>query len=158
MELLHIDSIPSKKHCCVRITDDTFSIEGDFYYLVNKEFRPAKNGLDTCSVKEYMGVGNIHKRSPKKLLQFIVLACILELFDTIAGKIGDYLFFINTDWTSYFVNTAAVLCVVQGLRLFFSKKKVIEISFLSKRFCVDEELFQNRDIERLHQILMKLRQ
>ena len=106
---------------------------------------------------EYMGLGSLRKRSPKKLIQFIVFACILELFDTIAGKMGDYLFFMDTDWTSYFVNAAAILCVIQGVRLFFSKKKVIEISFLSKRFCVDERLFRNEDINRLHQMLLKLR-
>ncbi len=64
---------------------------------------------------------------------------------------------MNTDWTSYFVNAAAILCLVQGLRLFFSKKKVIEISFLSKRFRVDENLFLNEDVDRLHQILIKLK-
>ena len=157
MELLHIDSILANKHCRIHVTDTDFMIEGNFYYLVNKEFRPVKNGNDKCSIKEYMGLGNLRKRSPKKLIQFIVLACILKLFDTIAGKMGDYLFFMDTDWTSYFVNAAAILCVIQGLRLFFSKKKVIEISFLSKRFCVDEKLFRNEDIDRLHQILIKLR-
>lgn len=157
MDLLHINSISDKKPCCIRVSDADFIIEGDFYYLVNKEFRPVKNGRDTCSIKEYMGLGTLRKRSPKKLIQFIILASILELFDTIAGKIEDYLFFMETDWTSYFVNAAAILCVIQGLRLFFSKKKVIEISFLSKRFCVDEKLFRNEDIDRLHQILIKLR-
>lgn len=157
MELLHIDSIPDKKHCSIHVSDTDFMINGDFYYLVNKEFRSVKNGNDKCSIKEYMGLGSLRKRSPKKLIQFIVFACILELFDTIAGKMGDYLFFMDTDWTSYFVNAAAILCVIQGLRLFFSKKKVIEISFLSKRFCVDEKLFRNEDINRLHQILLKLR-
>lgn len=157
MDLLHINSTSDKKQCCIRVSETDFIIEGDFYYLVNKEFRPVKNGRDTCSIKEYMGLGSLRKRSPKKLIQFVVLACILELFDTIAGKLGDYLFFMNTDWTSYFVNAAAILCVIQGLRLFFSKKKVIEISFLSKRFCVDERLFRNEDIDRLHQILIKLR-
>ncbi|MBD5511606.1 MAG: hypothetical protein HDR08_10190 [Lachnospiraceae bacterium] len=157
MELLHIDGISNKKKCGITVTDTDFCIAGDFYYLVNKEFRPVKNGRDTCSIKEYMGLGSLRKRSPKKLIQFVVLACILELFNTIAGKMGDYLFFMDTDWTSYFVNAAAILCVIQGLRLFFSKKKVIEISFLSKRFCVDEKLFRNEDIDRLHQILIKLR-
>ncbi len=157
MELLHIDSIPDKKHCSIHVSDADFMIKGDFYYLVNKEFRSVKNGNDKCSIKEYMGLGSLRKRSPKKLIQFIVFACILELFDTIAGKMGDYLFFMDTDWTSYFVNAAAILCVIQGLRLFFSKKKVIEISFLSKRFCVDERLFRNEDINRLHQMLLKLR-
>ncbi len=157
MELLQIDSLPDKKHCSIHVSDTDFMINGDFYYLVNKEFCSVKNGNDKCSIKEYLGLGSLRKRSPKKLIQFIAFACILELFDTIAGKIGDYLFFMDTDWTSYFVNAAAILCVIQGLRLFFSKKKVIEISFLSKRFCVDEKLFRNEDINRLHQILLKLR-
>ncbi len=157
MELLQIDSLPDKKHCSIQVSDTEFMIKGNFYYLINKEFRPVKNGNDKCSIKEYMGLGSLRKRSPKKLIQFIVLACILELFDTIAGKMGDYLFFMDTDWTSYFVNAAAILCVIQGVRLFFSKKKVIEISFLSKRFCVDERLFRNEDINRLHQMLLKLR-
>ena len=157
MELLQIDSLPDKKHCSIQVSDTEFMIKGNFYYLINKEFRPVKNGNDKCSIKEYMGLGSLRKRSPKKLMQFIVLACILELFDTIAGKMGDYLFFMDTDWTSYFVNAAAILCVIQGVRLFFSKKKVIEISFLSKRFCVDEKIFRNEDINRLHQMLLKLR-
>lgn len=157
MDLLHIESISDKKQCRIRVSDSDFIIEGDFYYLVNKEFRPVEKGRDTCSIKEYMGLGSLRKRSPKKLIQFVMLACTLELFDTIAEKLGDYLFFMNTDWTSYFVNAAAILCVIQGLRLFFSKKKVIEISFLSKRFCVDEKLFRNEDIDRLHQILIKIR-
>ena len=157
MELQQIDSLPDKKHCSIQVSDTEFMIKGNFYYLINKEFRPVKNGNDKCSIKEYMGLGSLRKRSPKKLIQFIVFACILELFDTIAGKMGDHLFFMDTDWTSYFVNAAAILCVIQGLRLFFSKKKVIEISFLSKRFCVDEKLFRNEDINRLHQILLKLR-
>ena len=157
MELLQIDSLPDKKHCSIQVSDTEFMIKGNFYYLINKEFRPVKNGNDKCSIKEYMGLGSLRKRSPKKLIQVIVLACILELSDTIAGKMGDYLFFMDTDWTSYFVNAAAIHCVIQGVRLFFSKKKVIEISFLSKRFCVDERLFRNEDINRLHQMLLKLR-
>ena len=81
----------------------------------------------------------------------------MELVNALAAKIGDYLVFLNTDWTSYIVNVAAVLCIVQGLRLFFSKKKVVEISFLTKRFCVDETLFKEEDINRLNQIMLKLR-
>ena len=75
----------------------------------------------------------------------------------VAGKIGDYLFFMNTDLTSYIVNTAAILCLLQGVRLFFSKKKVYEISFLSKRFCVDEKDFNEQDINKMNEVMIKLR-
>lgn len=157
MELLCIDGTSDKKACHIYVSETDFIIEGDFYYLINKEFRPVKGGRDACGIKEYMGLGSLWKRSPQKLIQFVVLACILELFDAAAGKLGDYLFSLDTGWTSYFVNAAAILCVIQGLRLFFSKKKVIEISFLSKRFCVDETLFRKEDINKLHQTLIKLR-
>lgn len=97
MDLLHIEGISDKKQCCIHVSDTDFIIEGDFYYLVNKEFRPVKNHKDICCIKEYMGLGSLRKRSPKKLIQFVVFACILELFDAIAGKLGDYLFFMDTD-------------------------------------------------------------
>ena len=157
MEILHIQGKSDKKSCDIRIADDEFIIEGDFYYLINKEFHEVKNSKDSCPIKEYLGLGSLRKRSPKQLMTFIVLAVVLEFINMIAGKIGDYLFFMNTDWTSYFVNAAAILCIVQGIRLFFSKKNVVEISFLTKRFCVDEKIFKDEDINRLNQILLKLR-
>ena len=144
MELLQIDSLPNKKKSCsIQITEEQFLIQGDFYYLVNKEF--------------HLGLSAMRKRSPKKTLRFLILAVILEFFDTLAGKIEDIFFFADTDWTSYFVNTAVILCVVMGFVAFFSKKKVIEISFLSKRFCVDEDLFSEEDINKMNHILLKLR-
>lgn len=157
MELLHIHGQSGKKECDIYITDGDFVIEGDFCYLVNKEFRKGANPKDSCPIQEYLGLGKLRKRSPKQLMIFVFLAAALELVNALAAKIGDYLFFLNTDWTSYIVNIAAVLCIVQGLRLFFSKKKVVEISFLTKRFCVDETLYKEEDINRLNQIMLKLR-
>ncbi len=104
-----------------------------------------------------MGLATLRKRSPKKTLFFLAFALILEMIDKIAGKINDIFFFADTSWTDYVVNTALVICILFGLWAFFSKKKVFEISFLSKRFCVDEKLFAEDDINRLHKVLMKLR-
>ena len=59
MELLQIDSLPDKKHCSIQVSDTEFMIKGNFYYLINKEFRPVKNGNDKCSIKEYMGLGSL---------------------------------------------------------------------------------------------------
>lgn len=157
MELFRIEGNTGKKECVISVSEDTFHIEGDFYYLQNKEFCTVKNGNASSPVREYMGLGSMRKRSPKKLIQFVVIACILELLNVVAGKLADYLFFIDTSWTAIPVNIVAILCLIQGLRLFFSKKKVIEITFLSKRFCVDENVFQNEDISRLNEVLKKLR-
>ncbi len=42
MDLLHMEGISDKKQCCIHGSDTDFIIEGDFYYLVNKEFRIIK--------------------------------------------------------------------------------------------------------------------
>ena len=158
MKLLEITSSPNKKkHCTIQITEEDFCIQGDFYFLVNKEFYKSKTRIDSCSIKEYMGLGKLRKRSPKKTLFFIAVAVVLEFVDMLAGKIKDIFFFANTDWTSYIVNAIAILCFIVGVVAFFSKKNVIEITFLSKRICVDEKLFSEDDIDRLHQLMLKLK-
>ncbi len=157
MELMKISSLSQKNPCNIRITEDAFQIWGNYYYLVNKEFYKKNNAQDSCPIREYMGLGELNKRSPKKLFQFVGIAVVLEIVNTVVGKISDVLFFMNTDWLSYIVNAVAIICLVQGLRLFFSKKKVYEISFLSKRFCVDQKNFAEADMVKLNGLLMKLR-
>lgn len=158
MELLKISSLPNKrKSCSIQVTDELFAIQGHFYYLVNKEFRKSKTKSGSCSVKEYLGLATLRKRSPKKTLLFLAFAVVLEIVNTIAGKISDIFFFADTSWTDYVVTTVVVLCILLGLRALFSKKKVIEISFISMRFCVDEKLFAEDDINKLDRVLMKLR-
>lgn len=158
MELLRISSLPNKKkNCSIQVTEDQFLIQGHFYYLVNKEFHRSKVKSGSSSVKEYLGLATIHKRSPKKTLFFLAFAVILEIVNTIAGEISDIFFFADTSWTDYIVNTVIVLCILLGIRAIFSKKKVIEISFLSNRYCVEEKLFAEEDINKLNRILMKIR-
>ena len=44
MNLLEINSLPDKdKQCTIQITEKQFNIQGDFYYLVNKEFHKSKS-------------------------------------------------------------------------------------------------------------------
>lgn len=158
MELLKIDSLPNnRKQSSIQVTDELFLIQGDFYYLVNKEFCKPKVQSGNSSVKEYLGLAPLRKRSPKKTLLFLAFGVLLGIVNTIAGKINDIFFFADTSWTDYVVNTVVVICILLGLRASFSKKKVIEISFVSKRFCVDEKLFTEEDINKLDRLLMKLR-
>ena len=55
------------------------------------------------------------------------------------------------------INTVVVFCILLGIRALFSKKKMVEISFVSKRFCVDAKLFAKDDINKLDRVLMKMR-
>ena len=55
MNLLEITSFPNKKkHCTIQVTEEHFNTQGDFYFLVNKEFYKSKARKDNCSVKEYI--------------------------------------------------------------------------------------------------------
>ena len=158
MELLKINSLPHKrKKCFIQVTDAQFLVQGHFYYLVNKEFCRSKAKSGNCFVKEYLGMATLYKRSPKKTLFFLSFAIVLEIVEAIVGKISDVFFYSDTGWTDYVVNTVVAICILLGLIALFSKKKVIEISFLSKRFCVDEKLFAEEDLNKLDKILLKLR-
>lgn len=158
MEILHIYSLPeSRKKCEITVTEEQFEIRGEFDYLVNKEFRHAQNVSDTCPVGEYLGLGELHKRSPKKTIQFIVAAFVLETVQTIAGKIADTFSMFDTGWTDHFIHFAVILCLIAGAAALFSKRNVTEISFLTKRFCVDETVFAKQDVQKLNQILKKLK-
>ncbi len=87
----------------------------------------------------------------------MIIAAILELINMVSDFLSKYFFFIDSSWISNIVNILAILCLIQGMRLFFSKKNVIEISFLSKRFCVEEKMFNKSDIFNLNKTLLELR-
>ena len=157
MEIMNLLGTLNKKKCQLVVTGDTFTVSGDYYYLVDKEFILAKDKQEVLSVKDYMGLNTLKKRSPKKMFQFIGIALALEIISTLADKIADIFFMFDTGWTSYFVNAVVLICVVIGLTYFFSKKKVYEISFKNKRICVDEEMFNYADIKKLDKILMDIR-
>jgi len=157
MEVLNLSGFTKNKKCHLIVTEETFKISGDYYYLLDKEFKRISDKQDTVSIKEYMGLGTLRKRSPRKMFLFIGVAFVLEVLSTIADKISDIFFMFDTGWTDYFVNTAAVVCLVIGLAYFFSKKKVYEISFRTKRICVDEKMFTYADMKKLDKVLLDLR-
>lgn len=157
MEILHLSGTTKNRKCQLVVTENTFVVTGDYYYLVDKEFKKSNRKQDTAVIKDYMGLGTLRKRSPKKMFLFIGFALVLEIVGAIAGKITDLLFMFDTGWTDYFVNTAAVICLLVGLAYLFSKKKVYEISFRTKRICVDEKMFSNADMRKLDKVLLGLR-
>lgn len=157
MKIFHLSGTTKNKKCQLVVTEDTFMVTGDYYYLVDKEFKKVIDRQDTAVIKDYMGLGALRKRSPKKMFLFIAFALVLEIMGAIADKISDLLFMFDTGWTDYLVNTAAVICLLVGLAFLFSKKRVYEISFRTKRICVDEKMFNNADMIKLDKVLQGLR-
>ncbi len=90
------------------------------------------------------------KCSLKKCLMLVIAGSILVAVNMIidkhtewVDKANDYLKWIDKsitmpEWMNHIMNALAVICVLSAVALFFSKKKVIEISFTDKRICVPQ--------------------
>jgi hypothetical protein len=54
----------------------------------------------------------------------------------------------------YTMNTLAAICILLAVVYFFSKKKVIEISFTDKRICVPQKSMTNNEYHMLYQSIL----
>ena len=93
-----------------------------------------------------------------KVSNFLGLGYLTEGVD----KINSYLQWMGhsislPDWMNTTMNVLAVICLLLGLVLFFSKKKVIEISFTDKRICVPQKSMSSAEYQTLYQTLIHTR-
>ena len=93
-----------------------------------------------------------------KVSNFLGLGYLTEGVD----KINSYLQWMGhsislPDWMNTTMNVLAVICLLLGLVLFFSKKKVIEISFTDKRICVPQKSMTVNEYQTLYQTIMQAR-
>ncbi len=61
MESYRLEGQARRKKCVISISENEFIIEGNYYYLINKEFIPKNKGRDSCLIEEYLGLGNMKK-------------------------------------------------------------------------------------------------
>lgn len=140
---------------------------GKFWYLKDKEFIKSHNNNENALIKNFIGIGYLAKRSFKKCLLFVIAGSVLEIVKMIidklaewADKANDYLQWIDKsislpEWINYTMNALAILCVLFAIALFFSKKKMIEISFTDKRICVPQKSMTTSEYSALYQSIMK---
>ena len=81
------------------------------------------------------------------MLAFVFGGVILGAVNSLIDKLGELADKTNSvlrwigqtftlpEWLNYILNMTVVICIVLGIMLFFSKKKVVEISFTDKRIC-----------------------
>ena len=148
---------------CITVNREKFHIEGTFWHLQDKEFVKSKIQKDDATLKNFIGMGYLSKRSYKKCITFILAGSVLELVKTIVDKLTEWIDNANTylqwidrsislpEWVSYLMNTIAGICVLLAIIFFFSKKKMIEISFLDKRICVPEKSLSQSEYNLLYQ-------
>ncbi|MCD7835343.1 MAG: zinc ribbon domain-containing protein [Lachnospiraceae bacterium] len=149
------------------VNESDFIINGEFWYLKDKDFYASKTKRDIAHLKDFIGMGYLAKRSYRKTLLFVFGGSVLELIKVIIDKItdlidkaNDYLQWINQSvsmptWMTYTLNITAGICVFLGIILFFSKKKVIEISFTNKRICVPQKSMTQQEYAMLYKSIQK---
>lgn len=145
----------------VRREDILFT--GNFWYLKDKEFVRCKSKRETGLIQNFLGMGYLAKRSFKKCLLFVIGGSALEVIKAIIDKLtewidkaNDYLQWIDKsislpEWVNNTMNALAVVCILLAVIYFFSKKKVIEISFTDKRICVPQKSMSQNEYNMLYQ-------
>lgn len=146
----------------VVITDRDFIVQGQFSYLIDKEVVRSRVQSDRADIQKFIGMNYYSSRSYKKCILFVLIGSLLECFNIILDKLNDLadkankvlnLFDRNISlpvWLNYSLNVIAAITVIAGIVFLFSGKKVVEISFVGKRFCIDQKRISN---DEFHYIL-----
>lgn len=144
-------------------------INGSFWYLKNKEFYRNSNNSDSANIQNFLGMGYLNKRSYRKTIIFVLGGTILETVKMIVDKLSDlvnkannYLQWVGheiclPEWLNNTVNALTIICLILAVILFFSKKKVVEISFTDKRICIPQKSMSNSEYMELYQIIQALK-
>lgn len=153
----------SDRKYSITVNGKDICFAGDFWYLKDKEFVKCKRKQENALIQNFIGIGYLAKRSFKKCLLFVMAGSLLEVVKLIIDKIAEwidkannYLEWIDRSicmpvWMNYTLNTLTVICILIGIALFFSKKKVIEISFTDKRICVPQKSMSKSEYNMLYQ-------
>ncbi len=147
----------------ITVKRESISFAGEFWYLKEKEFVKGSGKQETELIRDFLGMGCLSKRSFKKCLFFVIAGCILEMakviVDTLTlwiNRVNGYLQWIDgwiglPGWTNNITNILVILCIIFAVMLFFSKKKMVEISFKDKRICVPQKSMTKSEYHMLYQ-------
>lgn len=165
-KILYKLSENTKRSYAITVDREKVSCTGDFWYLKEKEFIKCKNKQEIALIENFLGMGYLAKRSQKKCLLFVIFGSGLEVVKMIVDKLtewidkaNNYLQWIDKtitipEWINYIMNTVAGICILLAVLLFFSKKKVIEISFTDKRICVPQNSMTKNEYNMLYKSIV----
>lgn len=167
--LYHLPTAPNRS-CDIQVLHDRVIFTGKFLYLRDKDFYRNKTPNETAFIKDFLGMGYLEKRSYRKMILCVFGAATLELVKAVVDKLGewvdkanDYLKWVDAaialpEWMNVTVNLMAFACLALGIALFFSKKKVIEISFTSKRICIPQKSLSKDEFFELRNVIKSLKE
>lgn len=153
----------------IYITDTHFIISGYFNYLNDKEVIRSKSGYDEVKLDAFMGMNYYSSRSYKKCIRFVILGVFLELLyflskfllsvnrkaNILLALFGEHYDF--SEWICGILFCFVVIVLSYGVALLFSKKKMIEISFYGKRFCVKRKYLSDAEFMGIYNAIKKRR-
>lgn len=159
--------LPANAHrpCDIQVFSDRVSFSGRFWYLRDKDFYSNRGRSEAALIRDFQGMGYLEKRSYRRTLLFVFGASLLAAVKAVVDKLGEWLDEANgylqwfhqslslPDWVDTGVNVLVILCVILAIALFFSKKKVIEISFTGKRICIPQKSLSTAEFQNLYQII-----
>lgn len=158
-----------KRKCEITVYADRVFFSGEFWYLRDKEFYRSRAKQDCGLIKNFLGMGYLAKRSYRKTILFVLAGVILELVKVAVDKVTEWLDAANgylgwldkslalPGWVGIVMNVLVGLCLAAGIVLFFSKKKVIEISFTDRRICVPQKSMTQREYQMLYQSILRMK-
>lgn len=161
--------ITEQRLCDIQVFSDRIIFSGKFWYLRDKDFYSNHGKEETAFIKDFLGIGYLTKRSYRKTVLFVFAGTFLGLTKSLVDKIGEWIENANSVlrwmdyslslpvWMNTTINILAVGCIIIGLMLFFSKKKVVEISFTTKRICIPQKSLSGDEFYGLHDIIKSLK-
>ena len=162
--------VTSNRFCDIKVFSDHVTFSGTYWYLRDKDFYKKRVNTEALFIKDFMGMGYLTKRSYRRTVIFVFVGLLLEIVKSIVDQLSEwvdkansYLKWINytialPEWTNMSVNVMAFLCIVFGIALFFSKKKVIEISFTNKRICIPQKSLSEDEFQKLYNTIKSLKE
>lgn len=165
-QVLYKLSENSKRSYSITVNGEDVLFTGKFWYLKDKEFVKCRSKQETALIQNFLGMGYLAKRSFKKCLLFVIAGSVLEVVKVIIDKLTEWIDKVNNylqwidksislpEWMNNTMNALAVVCILLAVVLFFSKKKVIEISFTDKRICVPQKSMSQNEYNMLYQSIM----
>lgn len=164
--IYHLPLTKNRK-CDIKVLSDKVIFDGYFWFLKDKDFYRNKTKIEIANPKDFIGMGYLKKRSYRKGIIFVFagtflggIKFVIDKLNDLIGKANDYLKWVDTSielpvWVDYIMNGTTIICLLLALMYFFSKKKVIEISFTNKRICIPEKSLTSHEFVGLRESILK---
>ena len=143
----------------LKVEDDMLTIKGDYWVYQISDIYKRNNSMDTVSIKEYLGMGKLKMRPLRYVYGFIVIPFIIrwiiEILNHWVFRVFESNAFINiiSDIGNVLLNILLIVFVIHGVRLIFSLKDLVEISFVSKHICIPRKSLTDLQYKTLNEIL-----